>query len=296
MTADENIEIVRRIFKEVFDLHNVGVVDEFYAPSYVYHSPGEPDSDREGLKQGFTAYLTAFPDAHMVLEDIFAAGDKVASRFNCLGTHRGPYNGIPPTNKQILMSAILIQRLEGGKVVEDWEWGDSLGFMQQLGLISIPDFTLAPPSTIKHTKRDQPHTPEENIVMMKKFCDDFAKGDPNLLVQVYSPDYVYHSPGNQDMDLESARAMVASVMTALPDRKMTLEDMVATTDKAAYRLSVTGTHLGELLGVAPTGKKITVSGITIGYFNDGKIVEEWEWADILGLMRQIGLIPAAVGA
>jgi steroid delta-isomerase-like uncharacterized protein len=138
MSAEENMRIVRRIFEQVFDRHNLDVVDELYATDFVYHSPGNPDIDREGLKQGFTAYLTAVPDVRMTVEDMFASGDRVATRFTARGTHRGEYLGAPPTGKQITVTAIIINRLVGGKIVEDWEWEDQLGVLRQLGLVSFP--------------------------------------------------------------------------------------------------------------------------------------------------------------
>ena len=137
MSAEANMEIMRRAFHEVFDLKNVSVVDELYALNYVYHSPGAADMDREGLKQGFTLYLNAFPDAHMVIEDMFSSGDKVATRYTCSGLHLSPFGDVPATNKSVSTTAIVIHRLADGKVVEDWEWSDSLGFMQQLGLVPI---------------------------------------------------------------------------------------------------------------------------------------------------------------
>ena len=137
MSAEENLRIVRQLYKEIFDKHNLAVIDEFYTADFVYHSPGSPDMDRVGLKQGFAAYLAGFPDVRMTIEDVFAAGDKVAVRFTASGTHQGEFMGVPPSGKQVTMTAILIHRLADGKMVEDWEWSDSLGFMQQLGLVSL---------------------------------------------------------------------------------------------------------------------------------------------------------------
>ena len=79
--------------------------------------------------------------------------------------------------------------------------------------------------------------------------------------------------------------------TAFPDWHITLEDIIATEDKCAFRISIQGTHLGELWGVPPTGKKMNWSAIIIDHFLDGKIVEEWEWYYFDGLRRQLGLIP-----
>jgi steroid delta-isomerase-like uncharacterized protein len=142
MSAEENVAVVRRVYEEVFDKHNVAIVVELYADDFVYHSPGWADLDREGLKRGLAAYLAAFPDAQMIVEDVFGGGDRVASRFTCRGTHRGEYAGVPPTGKQITMTAILTQRFAGGKIAEDWEWSDRLGFMQQLGAIPAVSATV----------------------------------------------------------------------------------------------------------------------------------------------------------
>jgi steroid delta-isomerase-like uncharacterized protein len=138
MSAEENMRIVRRIYEQVFDRHNLEVVDELYTTGFVYHSPGNADCDRDGLKQGFAAYLAAFPDARMTVEDMLAAEDRVAVRFTCRGTHQGQFMGVPPSGKQVTMTAILIHRLAGSKMVEDWEWSDQLGILRQLGLVSLP--------------------------------------------------------------------------------------------------------------------------------------------------------------
>ena len=138
MSAEENLAIVRRIYEQVFDKHNLGVIDELYTSDFVYHSPGNPDFDREGLKQGLGAYVAAFPDVRMAIEDMFAAGDRVAIRFTARGTHQGEYMGVPPTGKQVTVTSILIHRLAGGKMAEDWEWEDQLGVLRQLGLVTLP--------------------------------------------------------------------------------------------------------------------------------------------------------------
>lgn len=138
MSAEENMAIVRHIYEQVFDKHNLGAVDELYTSDFVYHSPRNPDFDREGLKQGLGAYVAAFPDVQMTIEDMFAAGDRVAVRFTARGTHQGEYMGVPPTGKQVTVTSILIHRLAGGRMVEDWEWEDQLGVLRQLGLVTLP--------------------------------------------------------------------------------------------------------------------------------------------------------------
>ena len=78
----------------------------------------------------------------------------------------------------------------------------------------------------------------------------------------------------------------------MPDLRITLEDDIAEEDKVVSRWTAQVTHQGELMGIAPTGNQVTIMGITIHRIEDGKIVEEWENWDALGLMQQIGAIPS----
>ncbi len=59
-------------------------------------------------------------------------------RYTCRGAHKGEFMGVPPSGKEVAMTAILIHRLANGKMVEDWEWSDNLGFMTQLGIVKLP--------------------------------------------------------------------------------------------------------------------------------------------------------------
>ena len=91
--------------------------------------------------------FAAFPDLHETVEDIFAEGDKVVTRFTMRGTHQGELMGIPPTGKQVTMTGMTIHRIVSGKIVEDWVVADFLGMMQQLGTIPTDreDFTWGEP-------------------------------------------------------------------------------------------------------------------------------------------------------
>jgi len=137
---------------------------------------------------------------------------------------------------------------------------------------------------------------KENIAVEEKIVAAFNQGNMDILDEVSGPNYVFHGPTNPDWDRESIKVAIRMMHSAFPDWKITLEDILATEDKAALRISIVGTHLGELWGVKATGKTMHWSAIIIDHFANGKIVEEWEWADFEGLMRQLGLIPELVGA
>jgi steroid delta-isomerase-like uncharacterized protein len=115
----------------------MAVIDEMYATDFVSHG----DEDIRGIKnvkKSTSEEFTAFPDLHFTIDDMVAEGDKVAARITMTGTHKGEYMGAPPTNKKITIRAIAIERFAGGKIVEEWGMTDTLGLMQQLGVVPTP--------------------------------------------------------------------------------------------------------------------------------------------------------------
>jgi len=93
---------------------------------------------KDAWKQMESEWYDAFPDMHVTIDDMVAEGDKVAARVTMTGTHKGKFMGIPPTNKKVTMWGIVIDRIAGGKIVEDHGIFDTLGLMRQLGLVPTP--------------------------------------------------------------------------------------------------------------------------------------------------------------
>ena len=127
---------IKRIIEEAWNKRNVEALDEFYAPNIVLRRP--PFSDIEGLeafKESHRSFLSAFPDLQMTIEDIIVEGDRDALRDTMRGTHTGESSTMgPPTGKQVTTVGIAITHWEGGKRVDEWQYADQLGFLQQLGL------------------------------------------------------------------------------------------------------------------------------------------------------------------
>ena len=136
MSTEQNKALLHRIFDE-WNKHNLAGIDELCAPDYVAHGALPPgfSPDRASLGQLRIALWTAFPDMHIVVEDLIAEGDKVAARVTLRGTHQGDFMGIPPTGKQVRVPGIEIDRIEDDKFVETRANLDVLGFLQQLGAI-----------------------------------------------------------------------------------------------------------------------------------------------------------------
>jgi len=135
MSTEKNKALIRRL-AQALNTRNWAMLDELLAPNFVNHnaSPGEKPG-REGHKEAAISIINAFPDIKFTIEDMIAEGDKVVVRLTFSGTHRSQFMGIPPTNKRATVQEIAIVRIVNGKIAEEWTNSDSLGMLQQLGLI-----------------------------------------------------------------------------------------------------------------------------------------------------------------
>jgi steroid delta-isomerase-like uncharacterized protein len=138
MSAEQNKAVVRR-FNEAFNAGDLDGAIAVFAPNAVVHNSGAPDPlNLEGFKQFGGVFLSAFPGGKLIIEDMIVEGDKVVARITYRGTHTGDLMGIPPTGKQVTVSAMTIDQLANGKIVETWRLFDQMGLMQQLGVIPAP--------------------------------------------------------------------------------------------------------------------------------------------------------------
>ncbi len=116
------------------------VVDEYVASSYIGHDPSEPEPIRgpRGFKAQVEKYLAGFPDGRITVDDQIAEGGMVATRWTGHGTHSGEIAGVPATGREVTVSGITISKIEGGKLIEDWNNWDTLGMLIQLGVVPAP--------------------------------------------------------------------------------------------------------------------------------------------------------------
>jgi steroid delta-isomerase-like uncharacterized protein len=139
MSTEENKAISRRSFEEAWNKGNLAVIDEVVAANYVGHDPAIPNlRGPAGMRQLITMYRTAFPDIQFTIEDQAAEGDKVVTRWTARGSHQAELMGIAPTNKQATVTGIGIDRFVNGKIEESWGNWDTLGMLQQLGVVPTP--------------------------------------------------------------------------------------------------------------------------------------------------------------
>ena len=127
--------------------------------------------------------------------------------------------------------------------------------------------------------------------VVRQVVDDWNRGDLDALDEHLDPEYVHRDPNNPDVtDRTSYKRWAAAARTAFPDLTVTINDLIAEDDRVAKLWSLTATHKGEYLGIAPTGRRVTWSGITIYRVRAGKVVECIWRTDALGLLQQLGVI------
>ena len=131
------------------------------------------------------------------------------------------------------------------------------------------------------------------FVIRRSFEELWNKGNLSLADELYTPNYEHHDASSPDFGRgpESEKKRAALYRTAFPDLQLTIEDIIAEGQTVMARWSCRGTHKGDLSGIAPTGKQVTISGVSIARFTNGKMVEGWVNWDALGLMQQLGVVP-----
>lgn len=131
------------------------------------------------------------------------------------------------------------------------------------------------------------------------FEDVFNKGKLAVIQEICLPNYLVHDPGvpNKEVRGHDGFSQYVNIFrTAFPDLSLTIDDQIAQGDEVVTRYTAHGTHRGDLMGIAPTGKKITVTGIILDRYSNGKLAESWNHSDYLGMMQQLGVVPAMAGA
>jgi steroid delta-isomerase-like uncharacterized protein len=136
---------------------------------------------------------------------------------------------------------------------------------------------------------------DANKAIAKRFFDEMCNGRKlNLAQEFFAADHTHHDPSNPGLGPgpEGMKQLVTVYQTAFADAHWTVNEMLSAGDTVITRWTGTGTHSGSLQGIPPTGKKVKVTGIWMQRFSGGKIVESWDNWDSLGLLQQVGAIPA----
>ena len=136
MTNSQNQNLVRRFFDEMCNQRKLAIADELFSKDHVYNDPQAPTGPGpEGVKQVIAGYQAGFPDAHWHVIETISADNVIITRWKGTGTHKNELMGIPPTGRSVNVQGTWIHRIANNKIVESYNVWDTLGMLQQLGVV-----------------------------------------------------------------------------------------------------------------------------------------------------------------
>jgi predicted ester cyclase len=209
MSAEENKALARRRIEEGLNKRNLAVLDETIA--------------NEGFRRGHTeSLLPAFPDLQVTIQEIIAEGEFVAYLVSNLATFQGTWGGYAPTGKQVSYTAVGMDRIVGGKIVQHWSGVDNLRVLQDAG--AIPD----------------PLEAEHNKALVRRFVDEVLNhGRLAAIDELFAPDAVQYLPGAPEPARapEAIKEAASALRATMPGLRMTVEQQVAEGDTVVTRLT-----------------------------------------------------------
>jgi predicted ester cyclase len=282
--------VLERVSGEIFGQGRIDVVDELPAPDFVDHDPlpGLPP-DREGVKQVVRLFRNAFPDFEVEVLHTIVEGDRAVDHIASTGTHLGGFMGVEPTGTRIRTSAIVLSLLDDhGRIAARWQRFGAMALLQQLGV--IPGWEEPPPvPPIPVVDGGRATSPDENRAIMTRQLPIWNDDDYDLADELFHPESVTPDAPQLPRGPEGCKQVARAFREAFPDFRLTVEDTVAEADLVMCRFRQTGTHEGELFGIAPTGRSVDFGEHAICQIAGGQIVATWFQTDMLALMSQLGV-------
>jgi steroid delta-isomerase-like uncharacterized protein len=311
MGVQENKDLVGSFFDEVWNNGNFGYMDEVYTEDFQLNAlwqntslGGSGTAAKEEARATIRRWLTGFPDMAVTVEEQIGDGDFVAARHIAAGTHTADFMGLPITGKFGAVSGITINRLRAGRIAEVWTCWDAVGMMQQLGILPSPvvdgpeeDATAVFSALADSLPEDGTTSEESKAIVQRFYTEVWNDGRFDVVDELFHDGFVGHAPGgNLSRGPAAVKEFVSDWRSVVPDVEIEIHAQHAEGSRCATRFTGRGTHLGTWIGIPPTGKEITLSGITITRVVDGKFVLEWGEFDMMGLLQQLGVIEKPAGA
>ena len=300
-TPEENLAVVRSFFEEGVNAADLAIFDTVAAPGVVYHGATVGDeSGLEALKRIYGEALTGLPGIQYTLVSSVAAGDAVAARFAVEGVHTGDFRGFAPTGDTITWNHAAFARVECGQIAEMWAEVDQLDRLQQFGVLTEegPAARMAGATVHQEATPVIPvdsadcasQSPEESIAVVDRLrAEVYNQGDFDVMPEIFAEGYRHGSANGPDaIGIAEGAKRIGGFVTALADLEWTFDEVIAEGDRVAARWTTRGTHDGDLLGFAPTGKPVEFTGISFFTVRCGKIVEFQTEMDAAGLLEQVG--------
>lgn len=227
-----------------------------------------PQLTRSELQEIAESWFTAFPDLTHDIEELAVDDDWVLARFTLRGIHQGPYRGVAPTGNEIEVADHASVRFENRRIVEIHATADTATLLEQLGV-------RMPPA----------ETSTNNEALVRQYFEALNDRDRTAFVATMAEDFTYG-------DIEGPDEMADTDWQWLEAMDLTwhIQGIHAGERFVTTRLRVTGTHVGEILGLEPTGESFEISALTLSRIEEGEIVEWWGQWEFARMLDQIGAI------
>jgi steroid delta-isomerase-like uncharacterized protein/4-oxalocrotonate tautomerase family enzyme len=292
--AAEHRKLFARWFEELWNKKNYNIAYELVDADFTAHGAGGQDIKQgpDGVIGMVKAWHAAMPDGRMTMDDIITEGNLSTIRMTWTATHTGKFGDIPASGNKITVTSIGIDRVINGKITEGWGELNMLGMLQQMGASPSPDAQSQSANSSSH-KSEGEHV-KRNRDIIHRFYEAVNSKRREVFYEIVHPDFVNH--GGAAGDLIGPKALIDSLdpfYEAMPDWHVSEDYVVAQGDRVASRGTISGTHLGNFMGVPPSGKKVSWTGIIIYRLDEnGKIIERWQDFDAVSMLQQMGVIPA----
>ena len=318
--TDDYVDIVDyivRITHKIWEERNLGLIEEYYLDKILIHTSDGQTHDRNSVIAASAAVMSAFPDIRLFADDVIWSGNDrdgfhSSHRITWIGRNLGHSVYGPPTGKKVVRQGIAHCFVKDNMIVEEWICRDELALVQQLG--------LDPVATAKHLAYNSASVGRENFTDNKGEVDrlfgqlptraiDNDTTHPKGLVQelfhevwnrrmvgklkdYYAPNLYARTPGHKmTYGLGDYSAYVFALIAAFPDISLTIDHQCMVGDdeeaRVATRWFLHGTHLGPGPWGEPTGKPVSVWGISHHEISKGRIQKEWMLFDMFAMLKQI---------
>jgi steroid delta-isomerase-like uncharacterized protein len=245
-------------------------------------APGE-EPGLQGVINFIASIFAAFSEFQTTIEEQVAEDDLVVGRWSQTFVNTGPYLGFPASGRRIHIGGITITRVRDDRIFEEWEARDALSLLTQMGIES----PLGPLDD--GGPGDDGDAGKE--IARRYFYSVWERGELNVADEIFAADFVNNSLiEGQRPGLDGVKQLVQAFRTGFPDGSVSVDLQAAEGTRIATRYTFRGTHRGRFRGVAATGKRIEVTGISIYQISGGKITAHWGFFDDASLVAQLGLI------
>lgn len=264
---------------------------------------GDTYTGRRGFIEFHRGWSAAFPDLR--LRSLELAGDehRVIAEYEIEGTHTGPLLTprchIPATGMEVQVRFADVLDLAADEIIAFRRYFDTVTMLRQLGLVGGTPLH-APDRRAPLELYAQPvdtNAPQRHKAIVHRFLQEvFDRRNAAAAADSCARGYLWHGGHlGEATSLQDYQAVITSFFVGFPDLEVEVLDTIAEGDRVAVRFTMNGTHLGPFKGISPTYSRVSGSGASTFRIADGRIVEEWWQADLLGLLRQLEAKPAPDG-